>query len=529
MSNQLRQLLNQLSKTPSSCSSRSNTNNKKNKLSPTTGSNSTNSPQQVTPVTNLKRKRTNDTDSGVDTILSNNYTMSEIIGCNCEQCVSRNKKRVQLENSLKHAFVNYLREPSETKFANIPIMVVKSFKPTSNTKTKQLDQLEVKKNNAVNALFMKDNKWVYVKTSENIKGFIPKKILEPFYLKSCSNRSKNSTSSPIPKAPESAPPTKPSSRRSEKNVIDHTYMTINENDLKAEIQQYEDMMTSDATDLALLSVSNCVEAPKQTRLSKNLMKRFIECDSQRTRSQSPRTRSDSNSREIVRVLAKSKSRNRKISIAFRQLPNEATLTMLENEISKNYINLNDCNAISSDYENIKKLSSHYSPIIEESLKKRSSKLVINYENLSSFNSLKRSKKSNDSYSSSPSSIDYDVISSDYKQVTPNTPRNYYNNTSSLQDDEDHVYDHLSSNNSKILNVYKVVEDYTADFKGDLTVRRGDIVNLIESVASPNKNSDYLLVRIHKRNIKAATGFFGQHQIEYNNVQGYIPRSHVIKI
>jgi len=527
MSNQIRQFLNQLSKTPSSCSSNS-TNNKKNKLVRAV-TNASDSPILVTPVTKLKRKRTNDTDSGLDTILSNNYTMNEIIGCNCEQCVSRNKKRIQLENTLKHAFVNYLREPSETKFANIPIMVVKSFRPTNNTKTKQLDQLEVKKANAVNALFMKDNKWVYVKTSDNVKGFIPKKILEPFYLKSCQNKSKNSTSSPIPKAPESAPPVKPTTRLFQKNLVDHTYMTINDNDVKPDAQHYDDMMKSEETDLNLFSVSSCLEIQIQPRLSKNLMKKFIECDSFKTRSVSPRPKNNSNSRDLARMLAKSKSRNRKISIAFRHMSNEATLTMLDNEITKNYINLNDCNAINSDYENIKQINANFSPVLEES-SKISSKRVVNYENLLNLNSLKRSKKSDssNSLSSSPSSIDYDVISYDYKQMNPSTPRNYYN-VSSLQNDEDHVYDHLSSNNSKVLNVYKVIDDYTADFKGDLSVRRGDIVSLIESVASPNKNSDYLLVRIHKRNLKAASGYFTQHQIEHKNIQGYIPRSHVIKI
>ena len=157
--------------------------------------------------------------------------------------------------------------------------------------------------------------------------------------------------------------------------------------------------------------------------------------------------------------------------------------------------------------------------------------IINYENISIFKSIKRQKKSNSSSyysssSSSPSSIDYDIISPETTTPSFHVSTNYYLNENQA---DDHVYDHLSSNNSRALNVFKVIEDYTADFKGDLSVRRGDIVNLIDTIISPNKNADYLFVRIFKRNLKAATTLAEAQQIEYQNVQGYIPRSHVIKI
>lgn len=450
--------------------------------------------------------RVSDTDSGVDT-MSCNYIVRN--ACECNRCTTRNNTRNQIENTLKHAFVNYLREPSEKNFANLPIMIAKSFKPSAAKNTRQLDQIEVRKNNAVNVLFMKDNKWVYVKTSSNVKGFIPKKCLEPFVVKSCPEKRKVSTSSPKPKTPKSMVPTKPANHNA-----DHTYMTINDNDLKEhpkskcmDITNY-----SDNTDINLLSVSNYVETPKSTKFSKNLMKKFIECDRKEVRVSS----------EYIRILSKSKSRNRKLAIAFRQLSNEASLTMLEQDASKNYINLNDCKADSNQYENC--IGYPHSNI-----RKRND---FNYENLAAYKSIKRSKKkSNYSYlCSSPSSIEYDELNIETK---PSTPSNHYSNDymtfldSYSSDSEEHIYDHLSSNNSKVLNMFKIVDDYTADFKGDLSVNKGDIVYLIDTAVSPSmvKNNDYLFVRIYKRKLRASPNS----QLEGQILKGYIPRSCAVKM
>lgn len=425
---------------------------------------------------------TSDADSGLDT-LSCSYFVRNVANCDCNQCSSRTATRNQIENTLKHAFVNYLRESSEKNFANLPLMVAKSFRPSAVKNTRQLDQIEVRKNNAVNALFMKDNKWVYVKTASNVKGFIPKKCLEPFILKSCPEKRKNSTSSPKPKAPKSMIPSKPIHHQA-----DHTYMTINENDLKP-IEIIDD---NDQTDIALLSVSNYVETAKATKFSKNLMKKFIECDTG----------------DHIRVISKSKSRNRKLAIA--------TLTMIEKEASRNYLNLNDCKT--NLYENYQCLT--------PSIKKRSN---INYENLAAYRSIKRSR--NYSYlCSSPSSIEYDELNTNSKV---STPTNIYSNDymasidSYSNENDEHIYDHLSSNNSKVLNVFKIVDDYTADFKGDLSVNKGDIVYLIETALSPSlsKNNDYLFVRVYKRKSRSSPA----NQCESQALKGYIPRSCAVKI
>ncbi len=481
----------------------------------------------MTPTNNTpKRKIRNltNTDSGVD-LTSTNYVLASSATAmshtkepplfECSRCSFRESNRMQLESNLKHAFVKYLREPSESNFANIPVIVVKSFDPAVARHTRQLDQIKVRKNNAVNALFMKDNKWVYVKTSDNVKGFVPKKVLEPFQQRPCS-KNRTSTWSPIvPKAPSSLPPNK-----SAVKPVDHTYMTINELDVRTSPVSEE---LTEETDLALLSVSNCSEsaASASQRLPKNLISRFAECVETPARSTSKA------SRDLIRLLANSKSRNRKISIAFRQLSSEASLTMLEQQ--KSYINLNECKERTA-YENCGKVASPKGNKV--SSKKRDSKLIINYENLTSFKSVKRVKNSSDysySSSSSPSSIEYDAIATSIDMKPEN---NYYLN-SYLENSEDdqHIYDHLSSNNSKILNMYKVVEDYKADFKGDLTVRKGDIVYLMDSVTSPSlpkANNDYLFVRIYKRGLVLNSAGL-ERSSDYQNVQGYIPRTHVIKV
>ena len=563
----------------------------------------------------LKIKQLNaDTDSGVDTT-SSNYLSSVntniilhnrmVMVCDCLKCATRNAQRVQIEKTLKHAFVSYLHEPTEQAFANMPMLVSKSYKPSSKHQySKQLDQIEVRKSSAVNALFMKDNKWVYVKTCDNVKGFIPKKCLEPLMIRSCPNASikKNVTSSPIkfPSAPKTVPPPKITTKQP--SQIDHTYMTINENDLigtkktnkKLNLEIDDDLnnisssnCNNSDTDLALLSVS-CFDLAVNNnqcspRFSKNLIQKFIDCDD-RSRSRSPAIKPNRSSKDLFRMLAKSKSRNRHLSVAFKHLSNDATLTMLEQDVSRNYVNLNECGA--NTYENISKSSckqrSRITPVLEESYlsKKRGVEYMFNYENLCSFKSLKREKckkqkiscisasSSSSSPYQSPSilsyssesqplnknsvSCHYDALNSIVKNVVYEETSKLYANES-IEDaafpltggcsDEEHVYNHLSSNNSKVLNMFRILDDYNADFKGDLSVRKGDIVYLIETAAgaspSPAKNNDWLFVRIYKRNLNVkltpdradilSRNTSKPAKPEYQAIQGYIPRSYATKI
>ena len=552
-----------------------------------------------------------DTDSGVDTT-SSNYLSSVntniiihnrmVMVCDCLKCATRNAQRVQIEKTLKHAFVNYLHEPTEQAFANMPLLVSKSYKPSSKhqNSSRQLDQIEVRKSSAVNALFMKDNKWVYVKTCDNVKGFIPKKCLEPLMTKSCPNASikKNTTSSPIklPTAPKTVPPSKITTKQ--QSQIDHTYMTINENDLigtkktnkKLNLESVDELnnisnldCNNSDTDLALLSVS-CFDlaansSTRSPRFSKNLMQKFIDCDDQ-SRSRSPAIKSNRSSKDLFRMLAKSKSRNRHLSVAFKHLSTEATLTMLEQDVSRNYVNLNECGA--NVYQNISnsicKQRGRITAISEESYlsNKRGAEYMFNYENLCSFKSLKRVKKqkisrvsasssfsspyespSTSSCSSQPRQLNsncvsyhYDALNSVVKDVVNEETSKLYLNESIDEAtfpiggcfDEEHVYNHLSSNNSKVLNMFRILDDYTADFKGDLSVRKGDVVYLIETAATspcPVKNNDWLFVRIYKRNLnvkltpdridKLNNNTSKSTKPEYQAIQGYIPRSYATKI
>jgi hypothetical protein len=92
-----------------------------------------------------------------------------------------------------------------------------------------------------------------------------------------------------------------------------------------------------------------------------------------------------------------------------------------------------------------------------------------------------------------------------------------------------------------MNLFQVTEDYTADFKGDLTVKRGDLVYLVEQGVEKecSNQNDWLYVRLYKRGRKS-TNVNHPHVIYENlsdncstscnmSLQGYVPRNHVVRL
>ena len=431
---------------------------------------------------------------------------------------------------------------------------------------------------------MNDNKWIYVKTASNQIGFIPKKCCEPFVLKKCKQ-----TTNDIKILEEFNTPLV---RIKPVSMADHTYMTINENDLETyknkRIQQQQkfknesieyinidkdldEEYVNNQTNLTLFSVSNVADKYNRKISPEKLQhcQKFIDSNNKVYIQSSDKIKAkylniSQNRSSMISMLKKSQSRNRKVSIAFANT--EATLTMLEqdsNESIRNYENLADMNCLQCETTVKRKkrtITSNISPIQEESFvcsdstrPKCKKELKFVYDNLRNFKSkslrLKRAKYSNESSSSSSS---YESVTMSYLSNSPSSSKQSENNYDSLIQqktneylnvnsinylnqeisfsDEKHIYNHLSSNNSKILNMLKVVDDYSADFKDDLTVYKGDLVYLIEgsnkmnSPTTSEKSSDWLFVRIYKRSRTENSKKFETH-----TVQGYIPRSHVVKI
>lgn len=543
-------------------------------------------------------------DSGVDTTLQQIVTPgynSNAKKCECSKCRMRKIRRSQIEKTLKLAFSNYLKNPNEKSFANIPMLVVKTFQPDSKTLSNQLDQIEVKKASAVNALFMNDSKWIYVKTANNQIGFIPKKCCEPFVTKRCDY----STSKNIQILGEFNTPlvgTKTSSSTSSNKptkLADHTYMTINEAELENILNNnkkklhynnnsMDDELNSNQTDLTLFSVSNVVQNETNNNNNKltpekiqHIQKFFNSSNKKSTiylqNKSSEKIKAKylnntkTNNNLMIQMLKQSKSRNRKLSVAFNNTSNVSTLTMLEQQQhqqannDRNYENLANCLECKTVKRKIK--YSNISPIQEESFVCTSSDLkhhstckreLFVYDNLSNFKSnrqFKKAKYTNNQSSSSassvssnestttPTSMSYISTSNNYDSLVQSSSKkiktNEYINANSMHylnqdmesslnnDDQDHIYNHLSSNNSKILNMLKITDDYRAEFKDDLSVQKGDLVYLIEGAASPccEKNNDWLFVRIYKRNKRANMS----NKFEMNTVQGFIPRNNTVKI
>lgn len=196
-------------------------------------------------------QRVENSDSGLDvTPAAARATGKPTISYNCKQCLHRLNYANEMERKLKQAHVKYVKSNlNELHFANVPMLVVKSYKPTSGmTTTAEADSSPDKANNKlivrrgvpVNALFLIDNKWLYVKTTGEQKGFIPKKCCEPFadstinHANHLQRRQKTNTKRPASPRPPSIAP------------VDHTYATIVNTDAPA---------VTNHTNLSLFSVS----------------------------------------------------------------------------------------------------------------------------------------------------------------------------------------------------------------------------------------------------------------------------------
>jgi len=556
-------------------------------------------------IMNTPKTITNSIDSGVDTTPS--ITTKK---CECSKCRMRKVRRNQMEKTLKLAFSNYLKNPNEKSFANIPMLVVKTFQPDSKTLTNQLDQIEIRKASAVNALFMNDNKWIYVKTANNQIGFIPKKCCEPFVTKKCDFYSTANKKIQILGEFNTPLVVDKNNNKQQQQIIkpstklaDHTYMTINETELenilnnnkknKIEYNMDDELTNSNQTDLTLFSVSNVVQNENNNNKltpekiehiqkffnSTNKTTTVYITSSEKIKSKYLNTNKTTNSNLMIQMLKQSKSRNRKVSVAFNNTSNLSTLTMLEQsqiDSNRNYENLADCLECRTVKRKMK--YSNISPIQEESFvssfdMNRSvtcKKELFVYDNLSNFNSNRRfskkakytnnsstassssspSESSSMSYLSSSNNYDSLVQQSNCKKLKTSEYMNVNNSilyqmesslvNNEVVEEEDHIYNHLSSNNSKILNMFKITDDYRAEFKDDLSVQKGDLVYLIGDgvAASPcrseNKNSDWLFVRIYKRNLTSRTPTIGGSMEkkltpETNTVQGFIPRNNAVKI
>lgn len=160
-------------------------------------------------------------DSGLDTSCSSSpkktlhrssTRSSEMPHRTCKLCSSKIEQKLQMRKKLKKSYLNYINSNlSEAHFANIPLVVAKSFRPKSDS----LNKLRVRKGCAVNALYMIDNKWIYVKTTNEKCGFIPAKCCHPFDVASKCRHVKNIPKIKLPELPVD--------RMSEE---DHTYISV---------------------------------------------------------------------------------------------------------------------------------------------------------------------------------------------------------------------------------------------------------------------------------------------------------------
>jgi hypothetical protein len=112
---------------------------------------------------------------------------------------------------------------------------------------------------------------------------------------------------------------------------------------------------------------------------------------------------------------------------------------------------------------------------------------------------------------------YDVLMTYKSNSKAKSPANAYYNSSSLA-----------------FNLYRVVEDYEADFRDDLSVRKDDLVYLIENKTSPIEekltSSEWVFVRLYKRSAVAGKqtetlyeNLVDQNSMVANRLQGFVPR------
>lgn len=134
-------------------------------------------------------------------------TTAMVTANSCRHCLHVYTQLNSLRQRLRSAHAAYAASQcqDERTFAHIPMLTVRSYRPNrrrqfrnglgnggggggGNGVVEGVDpvmsslKLEIRRNEPVNALFMVDDKWVYVKTSDERRGFIPAKCCQPFAL-----------------------------------------------------------------------------------------------------------------------------------------------------------------------------------------------------------------------------------------------------------------------------------------------------------------------------------------------------------
>ena len=439
--------------------------------------------------------------------------------CKCKNCLKRSKRSFELIKKLKLA--SSASKPEN--YANIPILIVKSFRPQDPRETQQI---EVKKGSAVNALFIceADAKWVYVKTSSEQMGFIPRKCCEPFVPKHCLAKSTNNPKS------SGKVNTKPV-----KINKDHTYMTITDSDLnliqtsakcpKVDTFIDNDEFSFNQTDLSLFSVSKILQfetandSPINTYYNLNTSCSNSLCNSISSMSSASESCALKENYEFLNVLT---SCNNKVVKKTRSISKR----------SNEYIDLR---------ETTNKIKTN-----------KSKQQACCYDTLANFESLKTAKENDYDFliESTSSARSKPAIRSLYRGAKSSSDDSHYDilmtykSTKSKSKAADIYVNNNNNNNDSTpkVSLYKVVEEYTADFKGDLSVHIGDLVYLVDTVTSSNQkdkiNNDWVCVRLYKRTRRCATAnekvankniYENVNELNSHLLQGYIPRAHLVKV
>ena len=452
----------------------------------------------LTTPTHQNHPTTTTTDSGLETSCSSNCQQTiKKLKCKCVTCSNRfhiAKRLRQAYLRVKSKKLNSTSSSSSSHlfYAHIPLLVVKSYRPPLKASFKLI---EIKKNTPVNALFMM-SKWIYVKTSEDLYGFIPRKCCQPFDASSlylCCNRV--------------------NLNRRANTSIDHTYASIGDLDLKMNIVNKNDDQDFDnmsQTDLSLFMVSQ-IEA--NTSLSEH--------DNKTTIANSNCDYYNNNEEENYEFLPNLASKKLKSSyIDLRDVmtktptPSPSTQIIYEclNELksSNSYDYLNGCHSLPKPPMSTSN-NNHYDILMTY----KSTRSNCDYVNLTplSFTSTSSSASYSPQYSSS--SFSSPCSSSSYS--TPHTR----------------------------MNLFKVIKEYEASFKGDLSVNKGDLVYLIDQTKNSEKKNDkeWACVRLYRRMRFINNNNNGRNLNEcilketniYENLndlkqlQGYVPRGCFVKV
>ena len=424
----------------------------------------------------------------------------------CNECAKRSTRATQLLKRLRKAYTSYIDSNLDaTKFANIPLLVVKSFNASatavnvspsspvqSSVASSVSGMISCKRGQAVNALFLSENRqWLFVKTSSDALGYIPRKCCEPFAItaaatKFCScplstqqsntlrvpkvhPKSKKSINFGKPTLPASNPPSKQALRQPEHTSTschDHTYMTI-----------------FDYTS----------EQPHQQQ--------------QQQQQQLPKL--DDDESKIYELFDES---NNATDLSLFSISNSQSHHNSKQQAETNYINLFDDEIIATPRRSATTTTAtseeHYEKLANcasSSLPPRSHQQVDSYLLMS------------EASAASVSTNQYDVLMS-CKSAKKTTPPS----TKSAQADRSARQEMLNANTGAYYNcsqpqqqqqhffptLFKVIGDYQADFKDDLSVQRGDIVYLVDQQQQQQQQQfncaggDWLFVRLYKR--KSAT-------------------------